>query len=347
MCSRNDVSAGPNPATEARSLTRPHESAPDIKAARSSRAIVALLPNSLPTNKFMDICRVKTRRLAGIRTAGGRILGLLPLWFALLPLPANSGEKSGEAWPTAVQARYSLRYNGIGVGRLDVKTTTTGNSYSISGTSKVSALFGAISWTGSSTVSGTIEGGAPTPATYAFDWHLNKKSGIVQMGFKNHVAAEVAVNPPAKIRPDTVPLTPAHKAGAFDPMSAILVLTRADNSRPPCDRRAGIFDGKQRYDIVFAPKRQIRLPHPSGGAASEIGYVCQVTYEPIAGHRANEDTKSYVANKDVEIVLRRIPNSDMLIPYSVTIPTSWGTGTMVTERIDIVSATAGKVALTD
>ena len=75
--------------------------------------------------------------------------------------------------------------------------------------------------------------------------------------------------------------------------------------------------------------------------------MCRITYEPIAGHRDNADTKSYAANHDAEIVLRRIPGSAMLIPYSVTIPTSWGTGSMETVRIDIVTSGAGKIALTN
>jgi hypothetical protein len=129
-------------------------------------------------------------------------------------------------------------------------------------------------------------------------------------------------------------------------MSAILMLTKAD-SRPPCDRRVGIFDGKHRYDIVLTPKRQIQLSSASAGKRPEAAYVCRIMYEPIAGHRDNEDTKSYAANRDAEIVLRRIPGSEMLIPHSVTIPTSWGTGAMVTERIDIITAGAGKIALTD
>jgi hypothetical protein len=140
-------------------------------------------------------------------------------------------------------------------------------------------------------------------------------------------------------------LTQAHKAGVLDPLSAIMTLTKADN-RPPCDRRAGIFDGTQRYDIVFTPKRQTRLPSLSSGGSPEIAYVCRITYEPVAGHRDNAGTKTYASNRDAEIVLRRIPGSEMLIPDSVTIPTAWGTGSMVTERIDIVTA-AGKIAFTD
>ena len=66
----------------------------------------------------------------------------------------------------------------------------------------------------------------------------------------------------------------------------------------------------------------------------------------VAGHRANEATKTYASNRDVEVVLRRIPGSAVLIPYSVDVPTFWGTGSMVTERIDITTATSQKLALT-
>jgi hypothetical protein len=49
----------------------------------------------------------------------------------------------------------------------------------------------------------------------------------------------------------------------------------------------------------------------------------------------------------VEIVLRRIPGSEMLIPYAVNVPTEWGTGSMVAERIDVITTSAGKIAFTN
>ncbi|WP_176427198.1 MULTISPECIES: DUF3108 domain-containing protein [Rhodomicrobium] len=300
------------------------------------------------------MCNVESRRAArtlaaGVALAlGRRAFPLLAFGIALLPLPAASQqkppEKSGEIWPAAVQARYRLRYNGIEVGKVDLKLNTSGNTYSISGSGKVSVLFGSVVWAASSTVSGTIEDGEPLPANYAFDWRNNKKRGTIRISYLDHIAAQIAVRPPTRERRDTVPLRQGDKV-ALDPVSAIMMLTKAD-ARPPCDRRVGIFDGKQRYDIVFTPKRLTRLPAPRGGG-SEVAYVCRITYEPISGHRANADTKEYAANRDVELVLRRIPHSQMLIPYSLSVPTPWGTGTMVTERIDISSATAGKIALTD
>ena len=247
-----------------------------------------------------------------------------------------------ETWPSAVRAHYSLRYNGLEVGRLDINSTTSATTYSLSGSAKVSVFFGVFKMSGSSNVSGSIdEGETPSPVNYGFDWRQNNKFGTIRMAFKDHVPTEIAVKPPSKMKPDLVPLMPAHKVGAYDPLSAILMLTKADG-RPPCDRRVAIFDGKQRYDIVLTPKRLMRLP------GSQTAHVCRIMYEPVAGHRNNEDTRAYATNRDAEVVMRPIPGSQMVIPYAVTIPSTWGTGSMVTERIDIVTAGQQRtIALTD
>jgi hypothetical protein len=280
----------------------------------------------------------------------GCALILLSLALALLSGQASSGEtvveKLRESRPTTVHARYSLRYDGIEVGKLDITSKATDSTYSLSGSAKVSALFGTFKWLGSSNASGAIVRGAPVPAAFAFNWSMNKKSGATKIGFKEHTASEIVITPTPHIKADVVPLTVIDKIDALDPLSAVLAFTKAD-SRPPCDRRVGIFDGKQRYDIVLTPKRETHLPAPSKRGTSETAFVCRIMYEPIAGHRDNEDTKSYAANRDAELTLRRIPSAGIFIPYSLTIPTAWGTGSMVTERIDIVTATAGKIALTD
>jgi hypothetical protein len=299
----------------------------------------------------MDTFNVMNRWFTHNATVGtlcSRTFALLSLGLVLLPLSASCGEKptnkSGEVWPISVEARYRLRYDNMDVGRLNVTSSTTPNTYTVSTSGKVSLLFGMLGWSGASNVSGTFENGAPAPATYAFNLqHKKKKKNVaIHIAYKDHVPAEVTVDPAPHIRPDTVPLTQEHKVGTLDPLSAILVLTKADK---PCDRRIAVFDGTQRYDIVITPKRRTQLP-PSGNAPAETAYVCRLTYEPVAGHRANADTQAYASNRNVELVLRRIPGSEMLIPYSLTIPTEWGTGAMVTERMDIVTTT-GKTAFSN
>jgi Protein of unknown function (DUF3108) len=207
-------------------------------------------------------------------------------------------------------------------------------------------LFGAVKWTGASSVSGAIASGALQPRTYAFDWKKKSKGGVIRMGYAGGKAVDVSVEPPPSGGPEVIPIKPEHQAGPLDPMSAIMALTRSDTATP-CERRVNVFDGKQRYDIVFTYKRQTRIPPPKAGGSSSIGIVCRAMYEPIAGHKANADSKAYAANRDAEVVLRRVPGADLLIPYSVTVPTAWGTGSMVTERIAVTSASAGQFALTE
>ncbi len=266
---------------------------------------------------------------------------MVSLLLFLQSLPAGAAEPL----PTSLQARYKLLYNGIGVGHLHLDSSVEGRNYTLSGSSKVSVMFGAMTWSGSSSVTGTIDGAGLAPQSYAFDWRHNKKVGAIKLGFRKQTATEVAVAPPPGPHPDLVPLTEAHKAGVIDPVSAVLALAKPDG-RPPCDRRVAIFDGKQRYDIVLTPKRTTQLPSAASGGPAETAAVCRAMYEPIAGHRANDSTKTYTSNRDVEVVMRRIPGSAMHVPHSVTVPTAWGTGSMVTERIDIVSPTVGRVALT-
>jgi hypothetical protein len=259
--------------------------------------------------------------------------------------PANAADKPGEAWPAAVHARYRLQYLGITVGHLDMNSTTSAGQYSLSGSGRISALLGAVTWGGTANVTGTIENGAPAPAIYSHELHNKKKSWATQINYKDRGAPLVTLTPPpGDPPPDLVPLTPASKAGTLDSLSALMLLTKADG-RPPCARRLPIFDGKQRYDLVFSFKRMTRLPLASAKDTSEVGIVCRVTYEPIAGHRANDDTKAYTVNRDTEVVLRRIPGTDMLIPYSVTIPTAWGTGSMTTEKIEVTTIAGTKIAL--
>jgi hypothetical protein len=258
---------------------------------------------------------------------------------------ASSPARAAEAWPTAVHARYKLKFNGIEVGRIDFNSKVGAQNYTMGGNGEVSLLFGAIKWTGASTVTGAIEGGSAKPKTYVFDWKKKSKGGAIAMKYAGGKATDVSVDPPPKTDGDIIPLKDEHKVGPVDPMTAIMMLTRAD-SRAPCERREAVFDGKHRYDIVFSYKRQTRIPASKAGGGSIIGTVCRAMYEPIAGYKNDAHHKAYAANRDAEVVLRPVPGTKLMIPYSVNIPTTWGSGSMVTDRVDVTTS-AGQIALTE
>jgi hypothetical protein len=253
-----------------------------------------------------------------------------------------------DAWPTAVTAKYRLKFQGIEVGKMDFSSKTSAAGYEISGGSKLSVLMGAFKVQTSGSASGAIAGGGPTatpaPKSYAFDWRGGKKTGAIKMGFADGVAKQIAVEPPVDDHPERVPLTDKHKAGVVDPITAIMTLTAADGK--PCEKKAAVFDGKHRFDITLAFKKQVAIPSKTGGGAPVQGVVCRVTYKPIAGHKQKAETAHFATNRDMEVWLRPLPGTSMMVPHAIYIPTGWGTASMVIERLDATTG-ATKVALTE
>jgi Protein of unknown function (DUF3108) len=283
----------------------------------------------------------------GVRLGGGSALGrLVAVGLGMFVAAAPHVALAAEPWPASVNARYKLQYNGINMGTLDFASTTGAQGYQLKTSAHVKLLFGAIRWDGDTTVTGAIAQAAPLPASYVFDWKKNKKGGAIKLAFAGGNATSVSVEPPSSPSDDTVPLTEEHKKKVLDPLSAVMALTRADGPAP-CDRKVSVFDGKHRFDVAMSFKRQTQIAPKKPGGASTIGYVCRLSYAPIAGHKANADTKAYVANQDVEVVLQRVSPGNALIPHTLTIPTKWGTGSMVADKIEVTTVAGVRVALTD
>ena len=261
---------------------------------------------------------------------------------------ADSGAKptAVEAGAQTVEAQYALHFNGIKVGRFDMASKLKGKAYTLTSSASVSVLFGAFKYAGTASATGTIDNGQPQPSSYGVEWHANKKAATTRIAFKDNRAIDIKIDPPPKLKHDTVPLTPTHSSQAIDPISAVLAMTTAID-RAPCDRRLAIFDGHQRYDIVMSFKRTMQLPQVIGGQTPSVGHVCRIVYEPIAGHRDNADTRAYVANRNVEIVMRAVPAFRVYVPHSITIPTEWGMGSMTMTHVQITGPTGVKIALSE
>jgi hypothetical protein len=101
----------------------------------------------------------------------------------------------------------------------------------------------------------------------------------------------------------------------------------------PCVQKLPIYDGKQRFDIVFAPLRRAGADH-----------VCAVRMVPISGHKPGEGGASVIKGT-IELVLRPVPKGNVVIPYKITVPTTVGTATLTTERIDITMPDQQRIAL--
>ncbi|CAN0514463.1 unnamed protein product, partial [Phaeothamnion confervicola] len=163
---------------------------------------------------------------------------------------------------------------GLEIATFHFNSTVTDGKYQLAGHSKMSWAMGLYKYTGNFTGSGSISGDGVAPSSYVYDWKVNSKHGGVRLGFGADGVEKVAIAPPHEPAPDVVPLKDAHLRGVFDPLSSLLVLSHHLGGNP-CDRRIGVFEGKQRFDVVLTPHRTEKLAEKKPSGQPTAGQVCR------------------------------------------------------------------------
>ncbi|MEN2494409.1 MAG: hypothetical protein TECD_00307 [Hyphomicrobiaceae bacterium hypho_1] len=247
-------------------------------------------------------------------------------------------------WPTEIVARYDISFAGFQVGSFDFRSSANSDRYSLVGEANVSAVFGAFKWTGSTYSYGRAEQERPDPVSYIFDYRSNINNGSVRLDFmKGHIIRS-DVSPYQPHTDQHIPLHRKHMRDVYDPISAVMALTRSVTGHP-CQQRIPIFDGKQRFDLVFIPggRKKISEERPSG--QPNLAHVCKIQYVPIAGYEPNSHIYYMMNNQDMRITLREVPSANLLAPYEVRIPTIAGEVVLSARIINIITAQRQRIAL--
>ena len=147
---------------------------------------------------------------------------------------------------------------------------------------------------------------APKPASFSFDFRSNLRAGSTKIGFSDGAVTNIMNVPPMVSSAPIIPVREHHLKGVVDPLSAIMMLSR-NIAADPCDRRIAIFDGKERFDLLFSRKGDMRVTEQAPSGQPGIAHVCRVRYLPIAGHKIDSDTKFMAANDAIEVALRPVP----------------------------------------
>ncbi|WP_206340785.1 DUF3108 domain-containing protein [Marinicauda algicola] len=201
------------------------------------------------------------------------LLAVLPSLLALAPaVPAHG--------TLEIEARYAATVWAIPVGRVDLTAELGADAYaarSVSEAAGLAALFTDVRI--ESEVEGEIAGGRAKPARYAHDEYTGRKHRRIDMSFEGGVARSVAS--PDFSNWGEPPASETDRAGAIDPMTAVLLLSQSMTGRQECSGRLPVFDGRLRYDLDLRPRgrEQIRTRAWQGEAI-----VCDAFYEPISGY---------------------------------------------------------------
>jgi hypothetical protein len=263
----------------------------------------------------------------------------LSIWLA-----AAAPATAADPWPGSVHAVYDISFNGFNIGTFEFQSEAERQSYTLTGNARLSLLLGAFTWDGATRSFGLFVNQAPKPASFAFDYRSNLRAGSTRLGFADGAVTNVVHEPTPPVRTGIIPLREQHLQGVVDPLSAIVMLSRAAGANP-CDRRIPIFDGRERFDLVFSYKGEMKVSEQLPSGQPGLAHVCRVRYMPIAGHKIDAETKFMAANEAIEVALRPVPSVNVFVPYRIEIPTMAGSATIVSRRVDIASPGKPQIAL--
>lgn len=180
----------------------------------------------------------------------------------------------------SIEAEYSASVWAIPVGRVELAAEVGGSDYAaraVSQASGLAALFTDVRI--ESEVEGVLARGRARPERYAHDEYTGRKHRRIDMSFEGGVARSVAQ--PNFSNWGEPPASEADRAGAIDPMTAVLLLSQSMTGRSACSGRLPVFDGRLRYDLVLRARGRepVRTRAWQGEAL-----VCDAFYSPISGY---------------------------------------------------------------
>lgn len=238
--------------------------------------------------------------------------------------------------PVNVDAVYRVNFTALGeIGHFHFNSKIDGDTYALSADAKIdTAIF---DYRGNMASKGAVIASSISaePADYIYNYKQKtflkkKKVKALNIAFTGPAVSKVTpYDPPS---PKAVPVKPEQLKNVLDPLSGVMALSLGNPSNP-CAQKLPIYDGKQRFDIVFTPARRAGADH-----------ICNVRMVPVSGHKPGEGATS-VVNGNIELVMRPVPKANIVIPYSVTVPTIVGTATLTSDHVDITMPDQQRIAL--
>ncbi len=259
------------------------------------------------------------------------------------------GRQAVAAGLQRLHAEYKITFGGFNLGAFSFWSEMSSKRYSILGKGKLSVMNGVVfRWEAVTKSSGKLTPVGPEPKKYMFSYKSSEKNEKLQLNFRKNAVASITAKPPYKFTVDQVPISRSDLVGVFDPMSAIIHLTSLTSKKITRDMTSGqiacavtlsVFDGRERYDLVFSHKKTVRMEKTNKKGYSGPAHICRVKYIPISGHKSrNEGTHFMARSNDIEVWMILMEKVDLYMPYHIVVPTPVGHATATSKVFQVEKA---------
>jgi hypothetical protein len=232
------------------------------------------------------------------------------------------------AW--APSERVELVYEvfaGGRVARMALEFGVVGNAYFISTRQSSAGVLGWLwPWHANASVSGRFLDKATVPEIYRVKGESRGRARSVAIDFRDGEVVRVDAVPPNSAD-DREDVHPDQRRGTVDPASAIMTVIRQINEGRACDARTPVFDGRQRYDIVFKDSGAAHLARDNGSIFEGDARVCEFHWVPIAGRlrRAGMPTRDADDKRVGRAFLAKFGAGPALAPVRIEFEAWFGT----------------------
>lgn len=197
------------------------------------------------------------------------------VWVAA-PLLAPAAASAAAMPP--VELRYDVYTAGVPALSLRLDIQVTDDRYRIVADMETRGIVGFVySWKHRGVVEGRVEAGALRPGQYRAVSDSGGTIKTVALAYGRDGTVAASADPPSEEGRDLVPAELTR--GSVDILTAVLNVTRRMDDTGACDGAVPVFDGRRRYDLVFADGGTDR------GNVMAVSAVrrCQATMRRIAG----------------------------------------------------------------
>jgi hypothetical protein len=240
-----------------------------------------------------------------------------------------------------LEASYTISFARIRVGDIAATVVFGESKYAISARGRAGGIMKVlVDGEASFATQGIIKDGYPVPTTFTSRIVSDAETSDVTMVLDEGNVKELAATP--QPGGDRVPVTEANRHRIVDPLTAMLFSAAAAGeglSSEACRHTLPIFDGHHRYDLKLRFKRMDKVTAEKGYAGPVV--VCSVSYEPIAGHRANIPLVKYLSEgREMEIALAPIAGTRLLAPFRLSVVSTLANLMIEANRFETITAPA-------
>lgn len=181
-----------------------------------------------------------------------------------------------------------------------------------------------VSWRSQTEATGYFRGADPVPTSYRVDGTFRGDPRKVELIFEDGRVVRMDTVPEAR-DDDREEVPPALREGAVDPVSALVYALRSVNETGKCDARVKVFDGRQRYDIVFTDKGTTAVPRHYASNFEGAARACEFEWIPIAGRKRNPSVRMSGDQRSGTVYLAPVAGGAVVAPVRIEFASWFGT----------------------